>query len=952
MKLPPFPQHFLSCLAAMLMSAGLSAATPPSVLRAAALPSADSGFFCDLWGGNYEWLGTMELRIYRVGENLPVASVDYAVIPSQHQQPSATPFQDYMPVSGTVHFAAGESVKRVPFTILDDSEVEGSEWIAVSLSGAVGTPIGGAGRVELPIYDNERGFFFMTFGNDNENAGEREIVVRREGSPLPAASVDYAVTASRPPIPVATPGLDFTPVIGTLAFAAGETQKSFRVPILNDALEEGNEYMAVALSNPRGTPIEGNGRFDLTIVDNELGYLLTEFAGSEEGYRLIREQEAEVHISVGRWGDYQAASTVDYRIEAFGPDDPYPAATPGEDFEAASGTLAFAAGQTAVNLPIRLHADTRPEDDEMFRVVLLNPSAGVSIGSQEPAVFTILDRQRLLARVDPDFQPVAGTAFSRSVSLPWVLLPDGRSFLASFGSLSVDALDIRLSRLRADGSPDPAFAPATLQTDSFLKIQPLSDGGVLVSARAWNQGPGEFQLNGETARVLARLRADGTRDADFHVELAVSLDWVTALAATPDGHIAVAGWTDEGTRLFWLNPRGALANPQPVEFDDEVRQLLALPDGSVLAHGAFWKVGEREQRRLARILPGGRADPDYRPLPPEFELHYPGDDNLVLSSAGPLLLARSLDPSGRGTDSVHRLLPAGGLDPSFLPYRAAPPLQIANLTVDAGKIYLERRREQGPQRLVSLGLDGQRSPSQPPEEIAFREFLSGTKSPAPSTMAARTTGELLVYGPALVNGHLRFPQLTRLLPQATTPRVEAALESARVSESAGLAQLNLWRIGSDAAAWTVRWATADRTARAGVDYQSAGGEVTFPSGQSAATISLTVLDNAAPDEERALRLRFTTVPDGQKLPEVEITIVNDDLGFLPNSLAATPFGTFLIRPTGHLVGARPAESSVYLESSSDFWFPENDRWLSPFEREFLYNDGEYLHRFFRLRREE
>ena len=60
-------------------------------------------------------------------------------------------------------------------------------------------------------------------------------------------TVDYATADG-----TATAGSDYTATSGTLSFAAGETQKSVSVPVLDDAHDEGSETLTLTLSNPSG----------------------------------------------------------------------------------------------------------------------------------------------------------------------------------------------------------------------------------------------------------------------------------------------------------------------------------------------------------------------------------------------------------------------------------------------------------------------------------------------------------------------------------------------------------------------------------------------------------------------------------------------------------------------------------------------------------------------------
>ena len=82
----------------------------------------------------------------------------------------------------------------------------------------------------------------------------------------PNASLAFAVTLSRAPSGTvtvdyatsdgtATAGSDYTAASGTLTFAAGETEKTVSVAVLDDAHDEGSETLGLTLSNASGAHI-------------------------------------------------------------------------------------------------------------------------------------------------------------------------------------------------------------------------------------------------------------------------------------------------------------------------------------------------------------------------------------------------------------------------------------------------------------------------------------------------------------------------------------------------------------------------------------------------------------------------------------------------------------------------------------------------------------------------
>jgi len=111
--------------------------------------------------------------------------------------------------------------------------------------------------------------------NVNENAGLATITVNRTGDLAGFATVNYTTgdTAGLQNCTVvngkASERCDYETTAGTLRFSTGENTKSFVVPIVNDALVEGNETFTVTLSGVNGATL-GTAVETVTIVDNDV----------------------------------------------------------------------------------------------------------------------------------------------------------------------------------------------------------------------------------------------------------------------------------------------------------------------------------------------------------------------------------------------------------------------------------------------------------------------------------------------------------------------------------------------------------------------------------------------------------------------------------------------------------------------------------------------------------
>ena len=121
-------------------------------------------------------------------------------------------------------------------------------------------------KLAAPVSATVQGPAVLTVADARAQEGEDaavEFAVRLSRAASGAVTVDYLTRDG-----TARAGEDYTATRGTLAFAQGETEKTVAVPLLDDALDEGEETFTLRLSNARGAWV-GDGEATGTIVNSD-----------------------------------------------------------------------------------------------------------------------------------------------------------------------------------------------------------------------------------------------------------------------------------------------------------------------------------------------------------------------------------------------------------------------------------------------------------------------------------------------------------------------------------------------------------------------------------------------------------------------------------------------------------------------------------------------------------
>ena len=169
---------------------------------------------------------------------------------------------DYLPTSGTVNFAAGETKKTIEVAVVDDEMYEAKEAFTVNLSDAVGaTIVRGIGTATIGDDDAKPSLSIdnVTVTEDPSGATATFTVSLSAVSGL-TTTVRYGTANG-----TAKAGRDYTKTSGTLTINAGLRENTFTVPVLyNSSLAADADFFA-KLSGPKQASLSSLSKGTCTI---------------------------------------------------------------------------------------------------------------------------------------------------------------------------------------------------------------------------------------------------------------------------------------------------------------------------------------------------------------------------------------------------------------------------------------------------------------------------------------------------------------------------------------------------------------------------------------------------------------------------------------------------------------------------------------------------------------
>lgn len=255
--------------------------------------------------------------------------------------------------------ADANNAAQLQVRLMTSNATGSDEWVGIDdivVSSVAAANPGSFAINDVTLTEGDAGTTDMTF------------TVTRSGGTTGAVSVDFATADG-----TAVAGSDYDATSGTLSFADGETSKTFTVTLLGDVAVEGDETFAVTLSNATGGATISDASGTGTISDDDSvvvqpGSFSVNDVTAAEG----NSGTTSFTFTITRSGGTDGAVSVDFATTNG-------TAIAGSDYDATSGTLNFADGETSKTVTVTVTGDTDAELNETFSLDLTNATGGATI---------------------------------------------------------------------------------------------------------------------------------------------------------------------------------------------------------------------------------------------------------------------------------------------------------------------------------------------------------------------------------------------------------------------------------------------------------------------------------------------------------------------------------------------------------------------------------------------
>lgn len=793
---------------------------------------------------------------------------------------------DFVGVTNTLTWVHGDASRKVVQIPLLDNLVVGSPTKTVTLrlsnpsvAGAISVSFG---TLTITEDDTPGVLSFSHAAYDVDERGTNVwITVVREGGSGGTISAGYQAVNG-----TATNNTHFVLASGTVTFGPGVLATNFVVTVRDNTntVGGGNTFLSATL---RLTGASATGTYpqaELRIIDDEtvgdpagsLDSTFNQLAGGNDSINALALQPDGRILAAGSFRMMNRVSRT--RIARL-----YPDGALDESFDVKQGP----------NAPIRAMAL------QGERVVIGGQFTQVA-GTNRNYI------ARLLAdgTLDRFFNPGGG---ADAPVLALAALPDGGVVIGG-GFASVNGISRPgVAILNSNGTVRTSFNPGIGVAGSVLAVAVQPDGKIVIG--------GDFiAVNGATTPFIARLLENGAVDGSFSSGAGPNGP-VRAIALQPDGSMVIGGsftqidGVDRG-RIARLTPAGALDTlfqSSVAGANSDVLGLALQFDGKIIAVGEFTRFNDVTRNRITRLNQNGKTDNSIN--------FGEGADKAVATAV--IQDDRRIVLGGRFTrfDGQPRAYLArvhGGSISGSGSFQFDSPFYTVGEYQQYATIKVFRRGGMAGDVTVDYAsAAGTATPNLDYTNVVGT--LTFAEGEFQQEIAVSIVNDGLGEDPETVNLSLSNPSAGTIgvIPNATLMIVSDdsglgfAATSFAVSEglAGGQAVITVYRNGATNETTTVDYATvANGTARAGRDYTSVAGTLTFEPGETVRTFGVPINDDDLIEATETFGVILSNATGSAVLQLASATV-----SIIDNDFSA---GTLMLQSASYLVAENGGSVTV------------------------------------------
>jgi uncharacterized repeat protein (TIGR01451 family) len=654
-------------------------------------------------------------------------------------------------------------------------------------------------------------------------------------------------------------GADYLAKTGKLVFKRGQRVKRVTVKTVPETTDEPSERFAFGLRAPRGAKLKRGKALGTITDDDPTPTVAIADASAAEGNATLPVDWNQASVTITLSNPSSAVLGVQWTASDA-------TAQAGQDYSATPGAVSFAPGQTVKHVTVPVHGDTTDEDDESLDVGLASPTAGLAVGDGSATV-TIVDDDPAITDVElsltdgPD-PAIAGGPVTYSVTVenvgpnraPATAVVDDLPAGLAFRSATSSAGSCAFAAPRVTCALGTVYGSATVT----IVAEPTVDGTVTNTV----------SVSGAYADTDA---TDDAQTASTTVAAGADLDVTLAESGDP-----VAAGQDL-TYSLQVRNRGPFAAADPVvtqTIPADVSFVDASPGcsyalglvtcgagalGTSLAPGQTVPVQVVVGRSApvaatfsstATVSSSSPADPDPTDDSATVTTTYvpAGDLTLgVVASGGPLDEGESLSwtatlvnngPNDAAGVSLGQSLPAGFTLENVTSTHGLCTPSGAAVTCSIGTL--------APATPVTVVLSGR--PAAGSVGTTLTTTASATSTTADPIPADNSASSSVKVQPKLSIDDVSVQEPVGIFPVAGTKRTVLAVFTITLSRPSPQTI-------------TFDYAAVDGTATAGLDFNPAGGPVTFSPGIVTSQLGITVTSDGSSDLPEPNETYFVQLSD-------------------------------------------------------------------------------------------